>query len=318
MATSRSSTASESDRPRSTRPLPAGWLLGLSDIVRSTAAIAGGALQGSQHGRRLGDRGRGQRARTATFLSCSAATARASRLPPRKRRLAREVLAAVAAWVRDAFGLELRVALVPVAEMRAEGHDVRVARFARLARRVLRHVHRRRAGLCGAADEGRRIRRSAGAGGHHARPHRAVLPFRRDHRRERGHPVADRRCPAPAPTRRAFNALIGRGAGAGRGRREAGAPGAGGRPAADLALPGLEIEARRCAAAGLLVRQLGSSAHRLVAFAIFGLGLPRRRLRSADLSAPARREHRLPKIRRRPAHDARLHARPSPTGSRRC
>ena len=32
--------------------------------------------------------------------------------------------------MRDEFGLELRVALVPVSEIRAQGHDVRIARFA--------------------------------------------------------------------------------------------------------------------------------------------------------------------------------------------
>ena len=51
-------------------------------------------------------------------------------LPASQSDLAREALAAVAAWVRDAFDFELRVALVPVSEIRAQGHDVRIARFA--------------------------------------------------------------------------------------------------------------------------------------------------------------------------------------------
>src|SRR4030095_3135283 len=43
--------------------------------------------------------------------------------------LAREALAATAAWVREDLELSMRVALVPVAAVRAQGLDVRVARF---------------------------------------------------------------------------------------------------------------------------------------------------------------------------------------------
>jgi hypothetical protein len=42
---------------------------------------------------------------------------------------AREALAATAAWVKEDLDLLMRVALVPVAAIRAEGLDVRVARF---------------------------------------------------------------------------------------------------------------------------------------------------------------------------------------------
>ena len=67
---------------------------------------------------------------TATFRSCSAATARASRCRPSKRTSPGSTLAAVAAWVRDDLGLTLRVALMPVAAVRAAGLDIRIARFA--------------------------------------------------------------------------------------------------------------------------------------------------------------------------------------------
>jgi hypothetical protein len=42
---------------------------------------------------------------------------------------AREALAATAAWVRDDLDLAMRVALVPVSAIRAQGLDVRVARY---------------------------------------------------------------------------------------------------------------------------------------------------------------------------------------------
>jgi DUF3095 family protein len=51
-------------------------------------------------------------------------------LPASQSDLAREALSAVAAWVRDVFGFTLRIALVPVSDIRANGHDVRIARFA--------------------------------------------------------------------------------------------------------------------------------------------------------------------------------------------
>src|ERR1700755_3212891 len=42
---------------------------------------------------------------------------------------AREALAATATWVKDDLDLVMRVALVPVAAVRAQGLDIRVARF---------------------------------------------------------------------------------------------------------------------------------------------------------------------------------------------
>ncbi|MCB8820436.1 DUF3095 domain-containing protein [Microvirga rosea] len=111
-------------------PLPDDWVLGLADIVRSTSAIAAGrykevntaaaaviaavanALHGNDFPFIFGGDG-------ANFA-----------LAPDKADLARDALTAVAAWVRDDFDLDLRIALVPVAAVREAGHDVRVARFA--------------------------------------------------------------------------------------------------------------------------------------------------------------------------------------------
>ncbi|MBR7539856.1 DUF3095 family protein, partial [Mycobacterium tuberculosis] len=42
---------------------------------------------------------------------------------------AREALASVQAWVREDLQLTLRAALVPMSEIKAQGLDVRVARF---------------------------------------------------------------------------------------------------------------------------------------------------------------------------------------------
>lgn len=111
-------------------PVPEGWSLGLSDIVNSTAAIAAGRYKEvntaaasviAALANRLGDQ---------EFPFVFGGDGASFAVPPEQADAAREVLATVAAWARDAFGFDLRVALVPVSAIRAEGYDVRIARFA--------------------------------------------------------------------------------------------------------------------------------------------------------------------------------------------
>jgi hypothetical protein len=111
-------------------PLPDGWVLGVSDIVRSTAAI---------------DAGRYKVVNTAAAAVIAAVSnglpdtdfpfvfggdGASFALPPGHADLGATALAAVAAWVREELDLEMRVALVPLETIRAAGLDVRVARFA--------------------------------------------------------------------------------------------------------------------------------------------------------------------------------------------
>lgn len=112
------------------RPLPDGWVIGTADVVQSTKAIAenrykavnmAGAAVIVAVTNALEDRefpfvfgGDG-----ASFAVSSADAAKA-----------REALTATAAWVRDDLDLSLRVGMVSVAEIRAQGLDVRVARYA--------------------------------------------------------------------------------------------------------------------------------------------------------------------------------------------
>src|SRR5829696_758762 len=111
-------------------PLPDGWVLGLSDIVRSTAAI---------------DAGRYKVVNTAAASVIAAVSnglpdtdfpfvfggdGASFALPRAHADLGSRALAAVAAWVRDELDLEMRVALVPIETIRAAGFDLRVARFA--------------------------------------------------------------------------------------------------------------------------------------------------------------------------------------------
>src|SRR4029078_10795981 len=110
-------------------PLPDDWMIGVADIVESTRAIANqrykavnmagaaviaavtNALEGREFPFVFGGDG-------ASFAVAPADIA-----------LVREALAATATWVSEDLDLVMRVALVPVSAIRAQGLEVRVARF---------------------------------------------------------------------------------------------------------------------------------------------------------------------------------------------
>src|ERR1700734_791020 len=110
-------------------PLPDDWSIGIADIVESTKAIAEqrykavnmagasviaavtNALEGREFPFVFGGDG-------ASFA-----------VSPDDLERVREALAATAIWVEESLDLAMRVALVPVAAIRAQGLDVRVARF---------------------------------------------------------------------------------------------------------------------------------------------------------------------------------------------
>jgi hypothetical protein len=110
-------------------PLPEDWTVGVADIVESTKAIAQAryksvnmagaaviaavtnALEGREFPFVFGGDG-------ASFA-----------VAPGDLDRAREALAATAVWVEESLNLLMRVAMVPVSAVRAQGLDVRVARF---------------------------------------------------------------------------------------------------------------------------------------------------------------------------------------------
>jgi Protein of unknown function (DUF3095) len=111
-------------------PVPDGWVLGLSDIVQSTSAIAAGRYKTVNTAAAAVIAAMTNALRQADFPFVFGGDGASFALPPDQAELARRTLAAVAAWVRDDLDLTLRVALVPVAAVREAGHDVRIARFA--------------------------------------------------------------------------------------------------------------------------------------------------------------------------------------------
>lgn len=112
------------------RPLPDSWVLGLSDIVRSTSAIKAGRYKEVNTAAASVITTMANKLGGSDFPFVFGGDGASFALPGEQAGLAREGLASVAAWVRDAFGLDLRVALVSVSEIRAAGYDVRIARFA--------------------------------------------------------------------------------------------------------------------------------------------------------------------------------------------
>lgn len=111
------------------KPLPDDWIVGVADIVESTKAIAEqrykavnmagaaviaavtNALEGREFPFVFGGDG-------ASFA-----------VPPDDLDRASGALAATATWVKHDLDLVMRVALVPIKDIRAQGLDVRVARF---------------------------------------------------------------------------------------------------------------------------------------------------------------------------------------------
>ena len=121
---------SEIADPARYQPLPDDWHLGLADVVQSTKAIRenrykavnmAGASVIAAVANALGNR---------DFPFVFGGDGASFAVPPADAALARQTLAATAAWVRDELNLNLRVALIPVADVRQHGLAVDIARFA--------------------------------------------------------------------------------------------------------------------------------------------------------------------------------------------
>ncbi|MFZ0095562.1 MAG: DUF3095 domain-containing protein [Pseudolabrys sp.] len=111
------------------RPLPGDWMVGVADVRQSTKAIrenrykavnmAGAAVIASIANALKG--------RDFPFVFGGDGASFA--VPSEDAALARQALAETATWVAEDLDLSLRIAMVSVADIRAHGHDVRVARY---------------------------------------------------------------------------------------------------------------------------------------------------------------------------------------------
>lgn len=111
------------------RALPPGWGLAIADIVDSTAAIGTGRYKAVNMAGAAVISGvsnsLGRHDLPFVFGGDGAAVA----VPPQELPVARAALSNVQRWVKDDLDLAMRVALVPVEDIRKNGFDIRVARF---------------------------------------------------------------------------------------------------------------------------------------------------------------------------------------------
>ncbi|GAB5377189.1 MAG: DUF3095 domain-containing protein [Acuticoccus sp.] len=112
------------------RSLPADWVIGVADVVDSTGAIGEGRYKAVNIAGAAPISAMMNALDTRRFAFLFGGDGCAFVLPPADAALVRRILAETAAWVRDDLNLTLRVAVVPVREAHAAGHDVRAALFA--------------------------------------------------------------------------------------------------------------------------------------------------------------------------------------------
>jgi hypothetical protein len=110
-------------------PLPDDWTIGVADIVESTKAIAQARYKAVNMAGAAAIAAVTNALEGREFPFVFGGDGASFAVAPGDLDRAREALAATATWVRDDLDLAMRVALVPVKAVRAQGLDVRVARF---------------------------------------------------------------------------------------------------------------------------------------------------------------------------------------------
>jgi hypothetical protein len=115
--------------PARYRALPQDWLIGLTDVVNSTQAIAAGRYKSVNTAGAAVISAIGNALPNRTFPFVFGGDGASFAVPACDKSVAAAALAATAAWTRDDLDLTLRAALVPVAAVGAEGLKASVARF---------------------------------------------------------------------------------------------------------------------------------------------------------------------------------------------
>lgn len=110
-------------------PVPEGWWIGLTDVVSSTRAIAEGKYKSVNMAGAAAIAAMVNTLKGMDFPFAFGGDGVSFAVSPEHRDWAAAALAETAAFARDELGHELRAALVPIADIRAAGRDVRVARY---------------------------------------------------------------------------------------------------------------------------------------------------------------------------------------------
>lgn len=112
------------------RPLPNDWIIAVTDVSQSTEAIEQGRY------REVNTAGAAVLAAVSNalpdlqFPSTFGGDGASFAAPGAHSSIIKDTLARTAAWAEDALGLTLRIAVIPIADIRAQQLDVLVARFA--------------------------------------------------------------------------------------------------------------------------------------------------------------------------------------------
>lgn len=111
------------------RRLPDDWTIGMADIVQSTRAIRENRYKAVNMAGAAVIAGLANAISNQDFPFVFGGDGASFAVGPDMLDLARQSLADTAVWVREEMDLTLRVALIPVSVIRAQGLDVQVARF---------------------------------------------------------------------------------------------------------------------------------------------------------------------------------------------
>jgi Protein of unknown function (DUF3095) len=255
-------------------PLPRGWVLGLSDIVRSTAAIEAGRYKTVNTAAAAVIAAVANALGEDDFPFAFGGDGASFALPPAQADRGREALAAVAGWVRDELELTMRAALVPIEAVRAAGLDVRVARFAPSP--DVAYAMFAGGGLAWAEGEMKAGAFALEPAPPGVRPDLAGLSCRFDEiKAQHGVILSLIVVPGPAADAGRFEELVGAILRLAEGGAEVGRPLPLDGPSSRWPPPGFDLEARALALHGRfpLVARLWAGAHTLAAHAIFKTGL---------------------------------------------
>jgi hypothetical protein len=111
-------------------PLPDDWLVGITDVVDSTSAIKSGRYEDVNYAGASVIAALGNAWGAFDFPFVFRGDGAAFALPAHGIMTATSALRQVASFAKTDLGLALRTGLLPVSEIRANGRDVRVARYA--------------------------------------------------------------------------------------------------------------------------------------------------------------------------------------------
>ncbi len=111
-------------------PLPDDWLIGITDVVDSTSAVARGQFKDVNYAGASAIAALGNAFGNFDFPFVFRGDGAAFAFDPDVRETAVGVLRRVAGYARDHLQLKLRIGLVAVKDIRAAGSDVKVARYA--------------------------------------------------------------------------------------------------------------------------------------------------------------------------------------------